>query len=155
MVKRLRWFGLVLLVSAASFAGTASADQWAGGNVYDDGNQCVGNTTILLRTHNSVQTTSTTNSHFYFPTIACHYSNPRPNGYIAGRWESMKWGPNAGAWLMCGTQGFEYGGGTTFTVGRTTTGCGSGYYFLWGGSFVYNGGWKGGWVNTAYEWFNY
>jgi hypothetical protein len=56
---------------------------------------------------------------------------------------------------MCGTQGFEYGGGVTFTVGRNVTGCGSGYYFLWGGSFVYNGGWKGGWVATNYEWKNF
>jgi len=46
-------------------------------------------------------------------------------------------------------------GGVTFTVGRNVTGCGSGYYFLWGGSFVLNGSWKGGWVATNYEWKNF
>ena len=37
-------------------------------------------------------------------------------------------------------------------VGRSTTGCGGGYYLLQGGAFVYNGGWVGGWLTTDYEW---
>ena len=48
-----------------------------------------------------------------FPLANCTYSNAKPSGYLAGRWESWKWGPNVGAWLVCGTQGWSYGGGTS------------------------------------------
>lgn len=123
------------------------------GNVYDNGNQCVRNHTSQLHSYNSVIVQSLTNTPpFHFPVTNCGYQNHKPNGYLAGRWQSLKWGPNVGAWIMCGTQGWNYGGGYELHVGRSTTGCGGGYYLLQGGAFVYNGGWLGGWLNTDYEW---
>jgi hypothetical protein len=86
------------------------------------------------------------------PELELHLPKLEASGYLAGRWESWKWGQNVGAWLVCGTQGWNYGGGYELQVGRSTTGCGAGYYLLSGGTFVYNGGWLGGWINTDYEW---
>lgn len=147
---------LVLLIGLAVLAGAGLAQAHSlvtAGNVYDNGNQCVHNWTAQTHSHNSVVVQSLTNTPpFHFPLSNCTYRNSKPSGYLAGRWESWKWGPNVGAWIVCGTQGWSYGGGYTLSVGRSTTGCGGGYYLLQGGAFVHNGGWLGGWLATDYEW---
>jgi hypothetical protein len=144
---------LAALVSLAGFAAGAAAHTLIrSGNVYDNGNQCVHNWTAQQHSYNSVIVQSLTNTPpFHFPVSNCTYRNDKPNGYLAARWESWKWGPNVGAWVLCGTQGWNYGGGYELHVGRSTTGCGGGYYLLQGGAFVYNGGWLGGWLMTDYE----
>lgn len=143
--------GLAALVAAAA---AQAHTLIASGNVYDAGKQCVHNFTIQSHEHNSVQVQSLTDniSPIDFPKMACGFKHPRPNGYLAGRWESFKWGPNVGAWILCGSMGWDYGGGWTFTVGRPTTGCGAGWYALAGYSYVYNGGWLGGGLATDYDW---
>jgi hypothetical protein len=149
--RRLR-LGLAAATALAVMAATALGATNSG-NVYDNGNQCVYNFTTQGSSFNSVLVRSLTNTPPYqFPVSNCTYRNSKPNGYLAGRWESWKWGPNVGAWVLCGTQGWNYGGGYELHVGRTTTGCGGGYYLVQGGAFVYNGGWVGGWLQTSYEW---
>lgn len=144
--------GALFVVVAGVTAATALAATNAG-NVYDNGNQCVYNFTSQGSSYNAVLVRSLTNTPpWHFPIANCTYRNAKPNGYLAGRWESWKWGPNVGAWVLCGTQGWNYGGGYELDVGRTTTGCGGGYYLVQGGAFVYNGGWVGGWLQTPYEW---
>jgi hypothetical protein len=126
----------------------------ASGHVYDGGKQCVRNITAQRHDHNSVEVQSLTDSisPINFPDVACGYKFSRPNGYLAGRWESMKWGQNVGAWILCGSMGWNYGGGWTFTVGRDTTGCGAGWYALIGYAYVSNGAWVGGGLVTDYDW---
>ena len=147
---------LALVPALAALAGGGGAQAHslvASGNVYDNGSQCVHNWTAQAHSYNSVVVRSLTNTPpFHFPLSNCTYSNAKPPGYLAGRWESWTWGPNVGAWLVCGTQGWNYGGGSELQVGRATTGCGGGYYLLQGGAYVYNGGWLGGWLMTDYEW---
>jgi hypothetical protein len=147
---------LALLPALVSLAGAGGAQAHTlinSGNVYDNGNQCVYNWTSQAHSYNAVIVRSLTNTPPYqFPVSNCTYRNSKPSGYLASRWESWKWGQNVGAWLVCGTQGWNYGGGYELQVGRSTTGCGAGYYLLSGGTFVYNGGWLGGWINTDYEW---
>jgi hypothetical protein len=150
------WAALAFVSALASLAGAGAAQAHAlinAGNVYDNGNQCVYNATAQTHSFNSVIVQSLTNTPpFQFPVSNCTYRNSKPSGYLAGRWESWKWGQNVGAWLVCGTQGWNYGGGYELHVGRSTTGCGGGYYLLQGGAFVYNGGWVGGWLASGYEW---
>lgn len=142
-----------LLVALAAFAGGARAhSQIASGAVYDGGKLCVTNITVQGHSYNSVEVRSTTDSVYYLPSVPCGYKFPRPNGYLAARWESYKWSYNQNAWIMCGTQGYEYGGGDRFTVGRPTTGCGPAWYALLGAAYVYNGGWFGGSLVTNYDW---
>lgn len=147
---------LALLPALISLAGAGGAQAHAlinAGNVYDNGNQCVYNWTSQGHSYNAVVVRSLTDTPpWYFPPASCTYRNPKPSGYLAGRWDSWKWGPNVGAWILCGTQGWNYGGGYELDVGRSTTGCGGGYYLLQGGAYVYNGGWVGGWLTTDYEW---
>ena len=147
---------LALLPALASLAGAGGRRLTPlinSGSVYDSGNQCVENFTAQGHSYNSVIVRSLTNTPpFHFPVANCTYRNSKPNGYLAARWESWKWGPNVGAWLVCGTQGWNYGGGYELHVGRSTSGCGGGYYLLQGGAFVYNGSWLGGWLMTDYEW---
>lgn len=162
MRKRKTWawqphaatLGLVLAVALSSFVSAAWAHTQANsGNVYDSGSQCVGNFTSRTHSRGDVQVTSTTNTPpWAFPTQQCTYSNSKPDGYLAARWELWKWGANVGAWVVCGTHGWSFGGGSSFSIGRTFTGCGPGYYGLQGAAFVYNGGWQGGWLWTGYEW---
>ena len=155
-MRRLRRTGLPALVAAVSFAiGAASAlaDGLLSGTVYDNGSQCVENQTFMSRTYNSARVTSLTDSWIYFPPLACTYN--KPMGTLAARWESHKWGPNAQAWLLCGSQGWEFGNGTSFAVGRNVTGCGDGYYYVLGGTYVWNGGWVGGWLWHDYRWYDY
>ena len=106
---------LALLPALASLAGVGGAQAHSlinAGNVYDNGNQCVYNWTAQAHTYNSMLVRSLTDTPpYYFPMANCTYSNAKPAGYLAGRWESWKWGPNVGAWLVCGTQGWNYGGG--------------------------------------------
>jgi hypothetical protein len=144
----------VVLAALSVVAAAYSHSLIASGNVYDGGKQCVYNFTVQRHDNNSVQVQSLTDSvsPINFPKMACGFKNPRPNGYLAGRWESFKWGPNVGAWILCGSMGWEYGGGWTFTLGRDTTGCGAGWYALAGYAYVYNGGWLGGGVVTDYDW---
>jgi hypothetical protein len=135
------------LVAAVALGATSA------GHVYDSGTQCVYNFTAQGSSYNSVTVRSLTDRPpWHFPAQICGYRNPKPDGYLAGRWESFKWGTNVNAWVLCGTQGWNYGGGYELNVGRGTTGCGGGYYFVRGGSYVYNGGWLGGWLATDYEW---
>ena len=47
------------------------------------------------------------------------------------------------------------GVGTSFAVGRNVTGCGDGYYYVLGGTYVWNGGWVGGWLWHDYRWYDY
>lgn len=145
---------LLPLLAVLVTAGGAQAHSLVrSGNVYDSGAQCVYNWTAQAHSYNSVIVRSLTNTPPYqFPTANCTYRNSKPYGYLAGRWESWKWGANVGAWLVCGTQGWSYGGGYELAVGRSTTGCGGGYYLLQGGAYVNNGGWVGGWLTTEYEW---
>jgi hypothetical protein len=142
------------LVGLGGFVAGASAHTLIrSGNVYDNGNQCVYNWTSQQHSYNSVIVRSLTDTPpFQFPTSNCTYRNDKPHGYLAARWESWKWGPNVGAWVLCGTQGWNYGGGYEMHVGRSTTGCGGGYYLLHAGAYVHNGGWLGGWLTTEYEW---
>lgn len=149
---------ILLVVSLAGFAAGARAHSLAAsGDVYDNGNQCVWGWTSQGHDYNSAVTRSLTNEMplLQLPRIACYYKKPRPNGYLATRWESLKWGPNVGRWIMCGTQGFEYGGGSEHQIGRPTTGCGAGYYALVGSHYVYNGGWLGGNLVTDYDWLSW
>ena len=145
----------VAVVSAALAAAAAAVAFGAtnAGNVYDNGSQCVYNFTSQGSSYNAVLVRSLTDRPpWQFPVQVCTYRNSKPDCYLAGRWESWKWGPNVGAWLLCGTQGWNFGGGFELYVGRPTTGCGGGYYLVQGGAFVYNGGWVGGWLQTPYEW---
>jgi hypothetical protein len=156
--SRLRAIAFVCVVVLAGMAGGAGAHSLIeAGNIYDSGNQCVWGFTSQQHAYNSAITRSLTNEMpiFQLPRTACAYANPRPNGYLATRWESLKWGPNVGRWIMCGTQGFEYGGGSEHGIGRPTTGCGAGYYALVGSHYVYNGGWLGGHLVTGYEWLSW
>ena len=158
MVKR----KLALAVAAAvvavgSFTGATVA--WAGfngGAVYDTGNQCVYNQTWMNAGWNQVSTLSLTDEPWFgFPNQNCTYENHKPGGYLASYWEYYIWLPVSQAWVVCGRQGWEYGGGARHDMGRGTTGCGDGWYHMWGGSFVYNGGWRGGWVLINTEWLNF
>jgi hypothetical protein len=155
---RLRMPALLAAVSLGCFVGGARAHSLIEtGNIYDNGNQCVWGWTAQQHTYNSAITRSLTNEMplFQLPSVSCSYDKPRPNGYLATRWESLKWGPNVGRWIMCGTQGFEYGGGSEHNIGRSTTGCGPGYYALVGSHYVYNGSWLGGHLVTGYEWLSW
>lgn len=145
---------LLSVLAVVVVAGGAQAHSLVrSGNVYDNGAQCVYNWTAQAHSYNTVVVRSLTNTPpLQFPVANCTYRNSKPYGYLAGRWESWKWGPNVGAWLVCGTQGWSYGGGYELTVGRSTSGCGGGYYLLHGGAYVNNGGWVGGWLTTDYEW---
>ena len=155
---RVTTIAIVAVVSLLGVAAGARAHaQINSGSVYDSGNQCVWGWTAQQHQYNSAITRSLTNETPFFgwPRIPCHYRNSKPNGYLATRWESLKWGPNVGRWIMCGTQGYEYGGGYEHSIGRPTTGCGAGYYALVGSHFVYNGGWVGGHLVTDYEWLSW
>ncbi|MEO5575942.1 MAG: hypothetical protein ABIR67_06375 [Gaiellaceae bacterium] len=145
---------LLPVLAALAGAGGVEAHTLVGsGNVYDNGNQCVYNWTSQAHSYNAVVVQSLTNTPpLQFPVSNCTYRNSKPNGYLAGRWQSWKWGSNVGAWVLCGTQGWNYGGGYELSVGRGTSGCGGGYYLLHGGAYVHNGGWLGGWITTNYEW---
>ena len=102
---------LALLPALASLAGAGAGQAHSlinSGNVYDNGSQCVFNWTAQAHTYNSVVVRSLTDTPpLHFPISTCTYSNAKPNGYLAGRWQSWKWGPNVGAWLVCGTQGWN------------------------------------------------
>jgi hypothetical protein len=144
-------------VVVGALAGTASAHALQNvGAVYDNGSQCVRNHTFQDHSFNAVIVTSLTDHSFwFFPPQNCTYSNPKPDGYLAAMWTSYKWGFNANAWLVCGTQGYEFGGGESLHVGRGTTGCGAGWYGVMGAAYVYNDGWRGGSLWTGYEWLTY
>ncbi|HUP32669.1 MAG TPA: hypothetical protein VM184_06500 [Gaiellaceae bacterium] len=154
VLRRVAFVLAIAFASLAGFAGGAAAHTLANaGNVYDSGNQCVHSYTSQAHTYNSVIVQSLTNTPpYHFPVSNCTYRNSKPDGYLAARWDSWKWGSNVGAWVLCGSQGWNYGGGYELQVGRSTTGCGGGYYLVAGGTYVYNGGWVGGWLTTGYEW---
>jgi hypothetical protein len=144
-----------IVVGLAAFVSAAQAHaQIASGTVYDSGKLCVRNITIQGHNYNSVEVGSATDSVFYLPPMSCGYKFARPQGYLAARWESYKWSYVKNAWIMCGTQGYEYGGGDRFVLGRHTTGCGPAWYAMAGLTYVYNGGWFGGALVTDYEWLH-
>ena len=156
-MRKLSALALSLVVISLAGVGSAQAHTVANaGNVYDTGNQCVYNWTSQTHTYNTVIVRSLTNTPpWHFPTANCTYRNAKPSGYLAGKWESWKWDANAWAWGICGTQGWVFGGGYELHVGRSTVGCGAGYYFVHGGAYVNNGGWVGGWLLTDYDWLTW
>lgn len=159
MVKRKRWLLLAAVISALSFgAGTASANFWLSGDVFDNGTICVGNITAMQQSYASVQVNSKTNYAYGRPSYNCSYNRSVPSGYLAAMWQTYKyvWNPY-GNWALCGQQGWDFGGGTSMVVGRGLNGCGSAWYFIQGGTYVKNGdAWLGGWLSPASsQWFNY
>lgn len=149
---RVRFALAALVISVLSFGSAAYAASTSG-HVYDDWYQCVWNHTYQGGSYNEVQLRSTTSTHWFYADQRCAYNHGKPDGYLAAMWAQYKWSFNQNTWLLCGSQGYNYGGGDSLTVGRHVSRCGSGWYIIGGGTYVYNGGWLGGWLWTDYEWF--
>jgi hypothetical protein len=81
----------------------------------------------------------------------------RPARYLATRYYYYKWDPQYQRWYVCDNVPWQYNPAETYSFTiytEQTRPCGSGWYAVQGGSFMYNQNrWNGGWLVSPIHYF--
>lgn len=87
----------------------------------------------------------------------CSRGQDRPPGYLAIKTQVLKYNFATERWEVCAAHGeWQYNGHQTDRVGGDwnlplSNWCGPGYYGTYGGHYLYNNEWLGGWLWSGYH----